>query len=93
MSIRDPSGIWHWVQDAQEKITFMPDAEFGKATRLIIDSGTLQGTSWIDGRKIRGRVFKYPGEYLVYFANNLETEPENTFHFMAKITVVRQLDR
>jgi len=87
MSIRDPGGIWHWVQDAEERITLMPDAEFRKATRIVVDTGKLHGLSWIDGRKSSGLVFRRPGEYLIYIANNLETEPENTFHFLARLTV------
>jgi len=89
MSIRDPDGTWHWIQDAEEKITFMPDTEFREATNIVIDSATLQGVSWVDGRKSSGLVFRRPGEYLIYIANNLETEPENTFHFMGRLTVTK----
>ncbi len=87
MSIRDPKGIWHWVQDVEEEIFFLPSSEFERATKIIISPLQVRGVSWVDGKKVDGLVFNYSGEYLVYFADNLETEPENTFYFMGKVLV------
>jgi hypothetical protein len=39
----------------------------------------------VNGKKIKEKVFQKQGEYLVYMANNLEIEPENTFHLMTII--------
>jgi hypothetical protein len=87
MSIRDPRGEWYWVQYASENIKFMPDAEFKRATKITITPAHLKGTTWIEGKRVDALVFKYAGEYLIYFANNLETEPENTFYLMGTVTV------
>ncbi len=87
MSIRDPKGVWHWVHNVEEEIYFLPSVEFEEATKFIISPSKIRGVSWINGKKVDSLIFNYPGEYLVYFADNLETEPENTFYFMGKVVV------
>ena len=87
MSIRDPMGEWYWVQYASENIKFMPEAEFKQATKITIAPAHLKGITWLEGKRVDELVFKYAGEYLIYFANNLETEPENTFYLMGTVTV------
>ena len=89
MSIRDPKGVWHWVQDAEEDILFLPYSDFKEATRITILPSQVRGVSWINGKRLDGLVFNHLGEYLVYIADNLETEPENTFHFMGKVVLIK----
>ena len=85
MSIRDPQGVWHVVHDSDENIFILPEDEYAKARRIEISPSKLIGISWIEGKKVEGSVFSQPGEYLIYMADNLETEPENTFHFMGTV--------
>lgn len=46
----------------------------------------INGVKWDDGKRVVEPVFNAPGEYLFYMADNLETEPENTFHLMHTVT-------
>jgi len=49
----------------------------------------LRGRYWdASGRAVEGRVFKVPGAYELYFADSLETEPDNTLHCLIRIEVV-----
>lgn len=48
----------------------------------------LRGRYWdASGRAVEGRVFEAPGAYELYFADNLETEPDNTLHCLIRIEV------
>jgi hypothetical protein len=48
----------------------------------------LRGRYWDgSGRAVEGRVFEAPGAYELYFADNLETEPDNTLHCLIRIEV------
>lgn len=85
ISIRDPMGIWHVVHNSEEKIFILPEHEYVKARKIDITPSKLMGISWINGKKLEGLVFGLSGEYLIYMADNLETEPDNTFHFMGKV--------
>ncbi len=85
MSIRNPVGVWYVVHDSGEKVFILPEDEYVKARRIDISPSKLMGISWADGKKVEGLVFGLPGEYLIYMADNLETEPDNTFHFMSKV--------
>ena len=55
---------------------------------LVIDPLSFKGTRYDEntGEEIEEIVFKTPGKYNLYFANNTETEPENTFFFERTIT-------
>ena len=48
---------------------------------LVIDPSNFKGIRYDEntGEQIEEIVFKTPGKYNLYFANNTETEPENTF--------------
>lgn len=50
-------------------------------TELVIDPMIFKGIRYNEntGEKIEELVFATPGTYQLYFANNTETEPENTF--------------
>lgn len=40
--------------------------------------GALKGRFWTDdGREVEAQVFDGPGRYTLYFADNLDTEPDN----------------
>ena len=65
----------------------MPQHQFDSVNTMKFDIKTLQGTTWRESKKTVDTIFKAPGKYLVYFADNLETEPENTSSFQALIHI------
>ena len=87
MSVRTPAATWFVIYDPSEQISHIASPNFSTATSLDIDINSQLGTTWIDGNKQIEPIFKEKGEYLIYLADNLETEPENTFHFSEKYTL------
>lgn len=79
MSIKTPNNDWYIIQDSDASILFFSQEEFDKTKNIEFDINSLKGVVWREGRRIVEQVFTVSGEYLIYFANNLETEPENTF--------------
>ena len=73
------------LQDAEASIEIMPQARFDQIETMEFEVETLKGVTWRDSARVTERVFTTPGDYLVYFADNLETEPENTFSFQASV--------
>jgi len=89
LSIRTPSGGWYSIHDSDEGVFILPLKKYIKSTELKLNPLILQGITWVNGKKIKEKVFQKQGEYLVYMANNLETEPENTFHLMTIIKFIK----
>lgn len=85
VSIRSPGGDWYVVHERAERISLLPYRQFLFATSVRKKVSEIRGVKWLDGKRIVERVFKEPGEYLFYMADNLETEPENTYSMMATI--------
>ena len=82
LSIKTPEGNWLIVHSAEENIFLVTEQAFKSAEYLEISTKTTKGLIWKNGQPETAIVFNQPGEYMVYLADNLETEPENTFHFM-----------
>ena len=55
---------------------------------LVLDPLSFKGIRFDEntGEQIEELVFTTPGKYSLYFANNTETEPENTFFLERNIT-------
>ena len=55
---------------------------------LVLDPSNFKGIRYDEntGEKVEELVFSTPGKYILYFANNTETEPENTFFRERTIT-------
>ena len=87
ISIRSPSKKWYSIQDSDEGMFIVSLKEYNSATELNINSKTLEGITWVNGKKVKEKLFQETGKYLIYMANNLETEPENTFHFSVSIVL------
>ena len=85
MSIRSPSGGWYSVHEVSEKIYLLPASQFSQATLVRKRVSKIKGVIWVDGKRSIEPVFSEPGEYLIYMADNLETEPENTFHMTGTV--------
>lgn len=86
MSIRSPSNEWYVVHEKSEKIYFLPKNNASKITSVQKKASGIKGVKWVDGKRVVEPVFKEPGEYMFYMADNLETEPANTFHLMSTVT-------
>lgn len=84
-AIQTPKGEWFVLQDSSDSIEIMPQSRFNSIKTMQFEVSTLMGAVWRDGVKSKEYVFQYSGTYLIYFANNLETEPENTFSFQQSI--------
>lgn len=79
LAIQTPNGEWFVLQDHEESIEIMPQRRFESVKIMEFQIEKLEGVTWRGSKKITELVFKTSGKYLVYFADNLETEPENTF--------------
>jgi len=80
LAIRDPSDNWYYLQGESSQFQLMAPGDFARATRIEIPTDEIEAVRWDDGRAQSDLIFRETGEYLVYMANNLETEPENTFY-------------
>ena len=89
MSVRTPTGVWFVVHEKAEKIAILPYAQFPRATSIQKKVADIKGVKWVDGKRVVGAVFNEPGEYLFYMADNLETEPENTFNLTGTVVYVQ----
>ena len=85
IAIQTPSGLWYSVQSVDDKISIMPQEDFQGSTELTLDPQSLVGVTFKDGVRVQENVFTQYGKYLIYMADNLETEPENTFNFKGAI--------
>ena len=85
LAIKNPADDWYYIQDPTAPSQLMGKEDFSRLTHLVIPTAELEAVRWIGGRAEKAKVFTQTGEYLIYMADNLETEPENTFHFMATV--------
>ena len=81
LAIQDPNLVWYVIQEAGTATSLMSDSQFSDSTSLAMQIDKVTGITWVDGEKVQKKVFSVPGKYLIYMADNLETEPENTFYF------------
>ena len=86
MSIRSPSNEWYVVHETSENMYLLPKKSTSKITSARKKISEIIGVKWVDGKRVVEPVFKAPGEYMFYMADNLETEPDNTFHLMSTVT-------
>ncbi len=71
---------FYYKTDINEEVVF--------ENELFIDPKRFKGTRHEEytGEQIEEVVFSTPGKYVLYFADNTETEPENTFSLERSIT-------
>lgn len=87
LAIKTPDGEWFVLQDSEESIEIMPQARFESVKIMEFQIEKLKGVTWRESKRITELVFKASGNYLVFFADNLETEPENTYSFQKIINI------
>ncbi len=85
LAIKDPADDWYYIQDPSAATQLMGKEDFARLTQLELPTAELHALRWVEGRAETTKVFTQTGEYLIYMADNLETEPENTFHFMTTV--------
>lgn len=84
--ITSPSGISYIIVDDSISNTSMSQGDFLSCSIFEINPENLKGVFWeSSGVKKINKVFQDRGTYMLYFADNLETESENTFSLSAKI--------
>ena len=85
-AVRDPNGEWYYLQgDDSLPATFMPPDTFAKIRDIEIIPSEVFAINYLDGEPRRSAVFHQTGEYLIYIADDLETEPENTVSFQTTV--------
>ena len=72
-----PNGETVWLQTSPEYIHKKIE-NFGELEKWVITPET-KGTVWIDGQASVDPIIQGNGRYHLYIAENLETEPENTY--------------
>ena len=87
LAIVDSNGQFFIIQSSEAGVLMMSEAEFSLIKVLELPIKSTKGTIWENGQKITKTVFKKSGKYKIYFADNLETEPDNTFNFSAHVIV------
>lgn len=87
LAIKAPDGRWFYLQVENEGSgeMLMPGKQFAALGKLDLDTRMLEARYWDDGKAMHGKVFTRSGDYLIYMADNLETEPENTLSFASII--------
>ena len=85
LAVKDPADHF-LILHAEELITrIMSHEKYKNTTSISLKISEVVGVTWIDGKKIEKKVFSLPGEYMIYMADNLETEPENTFYLTTTV--------
>ncbi len=72
-----PNGETVWLQTSSEYI-HKQVLNFSELKILVISSES-KGTVWVNGKVTVQPIIKGKGKYHLYIAENLETEPENTY--------------
>jgi hypothetical protein len=76
-AVRRPDGSW--IDLAGDGVVHTSIEDFSALAKFVFVPEFLIGTEWIDGRPTESRVFLGAGRYIFYFADNLDTEAENTY--------------
>ena len=81
--IISPEGYVYYFMKSKD-----PDDEIIFKNELLLDPLKFKGIRYDEntGKQIEEIVFTTPGKYILYFADNTETEPENTFSLERSIT-------
>jgi len=87
LAIKAPNGTWFYLHVENEGADdmLMPKEKFAALKQLNLDTAKLEARYWNDGKAMRGKVFDETGTYLIYMADNLETEPDNALYFSSLI--------
>jgi len=62
LSLRTPSKKWYSIHDSDEGVFLLPLKKNIKSTELRLNPLTLQGVTWVNGKKIKEKVYQKQGE-------------------------------
>ena len=92
-AVKTPDGRWVYLQDPSENpqtlSNLFKQEIFDSKVELMFRVRQLKGTVWKNGKPKVVQVFVKPGTYLLYFADNLGTEPDNTFFVQLKVYLTK----
>ncbi|RXK01195.1 hypothetical protein CRU98_01735 [Arcobacter sp. CECT 8986] len=84
-AIKTPSDEWFILQDVSQGIQLFPQEKFKSLKVLELNMKDLKGITWRDSQEVKDTIFKESGNYIIYFADELETEMDNTFNLQQTI--------
>lgn len=84
--------------DSDESFAYLNDpsvsADFtsydANTQTLNLDIRTQYAIRFRNGKPVKEKAFPVPGEYVLLFADNLETEPDNTFSLECPVTITQK---
>ena len=80
-----PDGEVVWLQTSPEYIHIqIPNFSGRKIWKISSDS---KGTVWVNGKATVQPILKGRGKYHLYIADNVETEPDNTYFIECYFTI------
>ncbi|AXX92800.1 hypothetical protein CPU12_12570 [Malaciobacter molluscorum LMG 25693] len=85
LAIKTPSDEWFILQDVSQAIQLFPQEKFKSLKVLELNMKELKGITWRDSKEVKDFIFKESGNYIIYFADELETEMDNTFNLQETI--------
>ncbi len=85
LAIRSPEGRMYYLHDPASKVFMELAQDFSEVNEVKLEVSRLTAAYWSDGEKKHGLVFKTPGKYMVYIADDLELEPEEISGLVATV--------
>jgi hypothetical protein len=82
-AIRDPNGEWFYVVDDAKSYSYIKPKAFVDGHEFELRVTKIRGIHYTNGKESIEQVFRSSGGYLLYFADNVDTEPDNTFEVFA----------
>jgi hypothetical protein len=84
-AIQNPVGEWIYLVDDENENSLYTEQSFLTERKVLLQIDKIKGIVWMNGNAVLTNVFTVEGEYLLFLADNLETEPENTFSIETKV--------
>lgn len=84
-AIQTPSKKWFYVVQPSDNIDHIGDSY--KTGNVKLNLASFTASHWVSGKHQVGLVFNQAGDYLLYFADNIETEPENTVGYKKRVVI------
>ncbi len=75
----------YYLHDPASKVFMELTRDFSEVKEVKLEVNGLIAAYWSDGEKKHGLVFRTPGKYMVYIADDLESEPEEISGLVATV--------
>ena len=83
LSVVTPNKSFFYLIETEDGYSAFGDTDISSPLRFQVNE--LKGRIYRDGPAVIEPVFREQGTYQFYFAENMETEPENTAHFFLEL--------